>query len=103
MKDSWTILNHSDETHCLKCKKSFVNPILIKGWSALQIYHDFPDNVEVLFAYYGNNLYFVEMFKEITDTTCIPPFHSRSKMPLHTIHFENHLTESDFNNPDMVT
>jgi hypothetical protein len=102
LKDSWYIINHSDETHYLKYNKSYVHPILTEGWSDLQIYNDFPDNVEVLFGYYGHNLYFVEMFREITDRTLIPPFHSLSKMPLHTLHFHTYLTEVDFINPFMV-
>jgi len=102
VKDSWYIINHDDDTHYLKCKKSYVHPILTKGWSNLQIFNDFPDNVEVMFGYYGNNLYYVEMFREITNRTSIPPFHSRSKMSLHTLHFDTHLTRADFNNHFMV-
>lgn len=86
----------------MEYNKSFIHPILTKGWSELQNYHDFPDNVEVLFSYYGHNLYFIEKFKEINDKTLIPPFHSQSKMPLHTIHFETHLTDYDFINTFMV-
>ena len=76
--------------------------MLTKGWTDLHKFNDFPDNVEVVLGYYGYNLFFVQMFKEVDNVCCIPKWHSRSKIPYETMHFDTHVWEINFQIPMKV-
>ena len=85
--------------HQIKFKISIYNPTLKDGWEELQQYHHFPDNVDIIFGYYGNNLFKVIMFREIFCCTKIPAFHSRSMYPKEVI---IHISDNDLNTPSLV-
>lgn len=99
IKDSWHVINDTTNNHTLTYNKSYVSPILTKGWSNLHKFNDFPDNVEVVFGYYGYNLFAVQMFKEVDNVSCIPKWHSRSTMAYQTMHFDTHVWENNSKNP----
>lgn len=102
LKDSWHVINDKTHSHTLTYNKSFVSPILTTWWYDLQKFHDFSTNVEVVFGYYGYNLFSVQIFKEAGNVRCIPKWHSRSTMPYETMHFDSHVWEYDFKNPMKV-
>ena len=101
-RSSWYVLNHADRDHLLTCTKSLVNPLLTNGWIDVKHYNEFPDNVEVVFGYYGNMMFSVEMFKEVTDHNELPKWHSHNTIPHETTYFDTTLDEYDFNSPMKV-
>jgi len=86
----------------IKFNISLYNPCLKDGWVELQQYHNFPDNVDIIFGYYGNNIFKVIMFREIFCCDKIPAFHSRSMYPNEVIKFDITICEDDLNSPIMV-
>jgi len=99
---TWQILNTIDRGHLLSFKKSMVNPLLTNGWTAVQDFHEFPDNVEIAFGYYGKNMFGVYMYKDIYDRKELPIWHSRCTIPRHTAYFDTVLSQSDFLSPMKV-
>jgi len=85
------MLNDDGGHHRVKCNKSFVNSILVEGWSELAAYNEFSQNVEVVFGYYEHNLLCVEMFKEVIDSSCIPKFDNLSSNRVEIIVFDTHV------------
>lgn len=96
LKGSWYVLNQDDRGHLLTCTKSFLNPLLTNGWIEVKLFNEFPEDVEVVFGYYGNNMFVVEMFKEVTDHSELPKWHSRSTVPHQTAYCDTTLDEHDF-------
>lgn len=96
LKGSWYVLNQDDRGHLLTCTKSFLNPLLTNGWIEVKHFNEFPEDVEVVFGYYGNNMFVVEMFKEVTDHSELPKWHSRSTVPHQTAYCDITLDEHDF-------
>lgn len=96
LKGSWYVLNQDDRGHLLTCTKSFLNPLLTNGWIEVKLFNEFPEDVEVVFGYYGNNMFVVEMFKEVTDHSELPKWHSRSTVPHQTAYCDITLDEHDF-------
>jgi len=99
---TWQILNTIDKGHLLSFKKNIVNPLLTNGWPEVKNFHELPDNVEIAFVYYGNNMFVVYMYKEIYNHRELPAWHSRCTMPPHTAYFDNVLCDSDFSSPMKV-
>lgn len=94
--DTWRVLNDEGDFHEINCNKNYVFPLIIGGWEQLKEFHHLPDNVEVMFSYYGANLYAISMFRELTCPKTIPKFHSRSLDPAETFYFDVHIHPSDF-------
>jgi hypothetical protein len=99
---SWHLLNTENRGHILTFNKSLVNPLLTHGWTELKEFNDLPENVEIVFAYYGNNLFSVYMFKTIYTHNDLPTRHSRCTINNHTAYFDSLLTEDDFLSPMKV-
>ncbi|XP_039688948.1 uncharacterized protein [Medicago truncatula] len=99
LQDPWNIMNMDGGMHQIKFKIGLYNPTLKDGWEPLQQYHHFPDNVDIIFGYYGNNLFKVIMFREVFCATKIPSFHSRSMYPEEVIIFDIHISDNDLNTP----
>lgn len=87
LKCPWYVFNESGEVHTIKYKQNQYKPVLTEGWNELTNFHHMPNNVEVVFGYYGNNYFRIEMFKDVTTSTELPKFHSRSSMRFETVHF----------------
>ncbi|KEH41747.1 hypothetical protein MTR_1g054485 [Medicago truncatula] len=96
---SWHLLNNENRGHILTFNKSLVNPLLTHGWSEFKDFNDLPDNVEIVFGYYGYNMFSVYMFKTIYKHTDLPAWHSRCIIANETAFFDSLLTEEDFHNP----
>lgn len=96
LKGSWYVLNQDDRGHLLTCTKSFLNPLLTNGWIEVKHFNEFSEDVEVVFGYYGNNMFVVEMFKEVTNHSELPKWHSRSTVPHQTAYCDTKLDEHDF-------
>jgi hypothetical protein len=88
--------------HEVKYKPSLYFPTLTSGWSELQEYHNIPDNVEVVFGYYGGSIFAITTIREIHDPETFPPFHSRSLFPNETFYFDVHVDDHWLKSPKMV-
>ncbi|KAK2389448.1 hypothetical protein QL285_063036 [Trifolium repens] len=64
--------------------QSYENPLICVGWRKFADALQLPENVEIEFAYYGNNLFRVRNFRPIQIQSEFKPFHSRSLYPLLT-------------------
>jgi len=100
LKDPWNALNENEQSQLVKFNLSYINPNLTEGWSDLKEFHGFPENVEVVFGYYGHNLFRVVML--LTDPTTIPNFHSCSLKSNQTTYFDIRVWEYSFKNPFLV-
>lgn len=96
IRDPWIIMKEDGGVQPLTFNPSLINPTLSEGWDKLKEYHGFPDNVEVVFGYYGNNMFGVVMFREMGCCTEFPSYHSRSLLPAKTRIFDVQLTPNDF-------
>ncbi|GAU49499.1 hypothetical protein TSUD_287290 [Trifolium subterraneum] len=77
----WLVMNQSGGYHKLIYNRCYSFPLIVGGWDELKKFEGFPDNVEVLFAYYGGKLYSIMGFREITCLSSVMPYHSRSIFP----------------------
>ena len=96
---SWHLLNQQNKGHVLTFNKSLVHPLLTHGWTEFKYFNDLPDNVEIVFGYYGNNMFSVYMFKTIYNHSELPEWHSRCTITNATAYFDSLLTEDDFLSP----
>ncbi|AES60188.1 hypothetical protein MTR_1g041870 [Medicago truncatula] len=76
-----------------------VNPLLTHGWTEFKDFNDLPENVEIVFGYYENNMFSVYMFKTIYTHDDLPTWHSRCTIINRTAYFDSLLTEDDFLSP----
>lgn len=100
--DKWNIILEDGSTLVLQLNKNYYNPTLISGWSDIKNLYSFPNNVEVTFAYYGMNIFKVTMFNEVTCTSQIPIFHSRSTKANETKCFDIRLFGNDLKRNNLV-
>lgn len=98
----WQLLNKENTGHILTFNKSLVNPLLAHGWTEFKDFNDLPENVEIVFGYYGNNMFSVYMFKTIYKHDDLPTWHSRCTIINRTAFFDSLLTEDDFLSPMKV-
>jgi len=96
---SWHLLNQQNKGHVLTFNKTLVHPLLTHGWTEFKYFNDLPDNVEIVFGYYGNNMFSVYMFKTIYNHSELPEWHSRCTITNATAYFDSLLTEDDFLSP----
>jgi len=75
---------------------------LLLACSEIQEYHNIPDNVEVVFGYYGGSIFGINTIREIDDPETFPPFHSRSLFPTETFYFDVHVDDHWLKSPKMV-
>jgi len=99
---SWRLLNTENMGHLLTFNKSFVNPLLTNGWFEFKNFNDLPNNVEIVFGYYGNNMFSGYMFKTIYKHSELPTWHSRCIIGNESAYFDSLLTKDDFLNPMKV-
>jgi hypothetical protein len=103
LKDSWDICHESGVVYKLKFNMSLNNPNLSDGWNDIKQFNDFPDDVEVVFGYYGSNVFGVIMCREVNRYIDLPCFHSRSLYPMHTMFFDITLWDKDLTSPILVS
>jgi hypothetical protein len=89
------LVNEQRGGHWIKFNKSLINPLIVKGWEDIEIYHGFPEDVEVQFNYYGKDVLSIQSFQLADFTSSVPFFHSRSGDPQHTFSFDICLTDLD--------
>ncbi|CAI8602982.1 unnamed protein product [Vicia faba] len=77
LKQIWNIIDKEGITHSVIYNKSEEHPIVLSGWWELQNYYSLLDDVSVVVAYYGNNVFEVVGFKELTTSQELPKSHSR--------------------------
>jgi hypothetical protein len=92
LKEDWFVINKGGKYHKLKCNCYFSFPQIIEGWEELKNFEQFPENVEVVFAY-GGNIFEIIAIKEINSSDEILGFHSRSVLPKENIWFDVPLTQ----------
>jgi len=61
----------------LDLQKNYYNPTITYDWITLKQHYNFPNNVNVIFGYYGMNIFKVESFEEVHLFNQLPAFYSR--------------------------
>jgi hypothetical protein len=88
LKEDWFVITKEGKYHKLKYNQTYSFPLIVEGWKELKNYEEFPDNVQVVFGYYGGSIFGIVAFKEISCPDEIPAFHSRSLDPKLTTWFD---------------
>jgi hypothetical protein len=100
----WIIFNNDGTfNNTVTFNQSFENPQLAYLWRWFSESLNLPANVEIQFAYYGNDYFQVQSFKQLRQPHQIPGFHSRSTCPTNTIIFEVKLTSETMAKDHLVT
>lgn len=100
--NNWFVLKDDGDYLCLKFNKDIMQPLIFKGWEQLKELYNLPHNVEVVFSYYGKNIFEIKSFKELHPAATIPSFHSRSAHPTETIYFDLTLTDRKIRKQQLV-
>lgn len=101
-KDVWNVIKEDGTSLQLRINKNFYNPKITLGWPQLIELHHLPENVELYFGYYGMNLFKIQFFKEVSNSTDIPIFHSRYLNPNETKFFDVQLSAMELGQSTFV-
>ncbi|MCH83524.1 hypothetical protein A2U01_0004349 [Trifolium medium] len=89
---SWKIFDSEGRSLAVSFNKSYLNPLLMGGWSRMPSVFDFRGDRVLSFFYYGDDL-FGPAFKEpLVSYSRIPIYHSRFQQLSYTAHLCIRLT-----------
>jgi hypothetical protein len=86
----------------LKFNNSIIFPTITKGWKEFIQRNHLPANAQIIFSYYGKNIFAVSTYKILQDPTTYPKYHSRSMDPAETFYFDVDILHSNLHQPTMV-